>query len=148
MQKHNADPLAAAGALVVAHEATPSQAQSAGSLTVGEESGGGVGAQGRVDGTDGRPGGAGASGANDGATRGNAEAGGGQSQSQAQGGHTNPGNFQQVEGVAYAFDLHQYKTVAAGDLQYKPVSLASLAAHKDLCLAVASSTLQVDHLNS
>ncbi|KAM3872867.1 zinc finger protein 384b [Diretmus argenteus] len=87
------------------------------------------GAQSRVEGTDngsGRPGGAG---------------GGGQ-QGQSQ------GNYPQTETVSCPFDLHQYKTVSASDLQYKPVSVSDITSHKDLCLTVATSTIQVEHLNS
>ncbi|KAJ8392924.1 hypothetical protein AAFF_G00071280 [Aldrovandia affinis] len=57
-------------------------------------------------------------------------------------------HYQQAEGVPCSFDLHQYKTVSAGDIQYKPVSVADLAAHKDLCLTVSTSAIQVEHLNS
>ncbi|KAG5856247.1 hypothetical protein ANANG_G00006020 [Anguilla anguilla] len=67
---------------------------------------------------------------------------------QNQGGHGNPGSYPQAEGVPCTFDLHQYKTVSAGDIQYKPVSVADLAAHKDLCLTVSTSAIQVEHLNS
>ncbi|XP_030640403.1 zinc finger protein 384b isoform X2 [Chanos chanos] len=64
---------------------------------------------------------------------------------QAQGHH----GYGPADGVPCAFDLHQYKTVAAGDIQYKPVAVGDLsAAHKDLCLTVANSALQVEHLNS
>ncbi|XP_062321707.1 zinc finger protein 384b isoform X3 [Osmerus eperlanus] len=83
------------------------------------------GAQGLGEGTDGggsRPG------------------GGGQGQNQ--------GSYTQAETVGCPFDLHQYKTVAAGDIQYKTVSVADLVSHKDLCLTVATSTIQVEHLNS
>ncbi|KAM4601374.1 uncharacterized protein ACJ7VT_021130 isoform 1-T1 [Polymixia lowei] len=86
------------------------------------------GSQSRGEGTDGgsaRPGGAG---------------GGQQGQNQ--------GNYPQTESVSCPFDLHQYKTVSASDIQYKPVSVADLTAHKDLCLTVATSTIQVEHLNS
>uniref|UniRef100_A0AAY4CT95 Zinc finger protein 384 n=1 Tax=Denticeps clupeoides TaxID=299321 RepID=A0AAY4CT95_9TELE len=51
-------------------------------------------------------------------------------------------------GVPCPFDLHQYKTVSAGEIQYKPVSVADLSAHKDLCLTVSTSAIQVEHMNS
>ncbi|XP_071765802.1 zinc finger protein 384b isoform X3 [Centroberyx gerrardi] len=87
------------------------------------------GAQSRVDSADGgsgRPGGAGN--------------GGQQGQSQ--------GSYPQTESISCPFDLHQYKTVSASDIQYKPVSVADITTHKDLCLTVATSTIQVEHLNS
>lgn len=59
-----------------------------------------------------------------------------------------PGSYQQTEGVSCPFDLHQYKTVSAGEIQYKPVSVAELVAHKDLCLTVSTSAIQVEHMNS
>lgn len=136
MRKHNPDPLTAAAVLVAQH------AQSAASQNQGQNPGSsaGGGAQSRGDRSDSRQGGGGGGG------RGGA--GGGQNQGQSQGGHGNQGSYSQVEGVPCPFDLHQYKTVAAGDIQYKPVSVASLTAHKDLCLTVATSTIQVEHLNS
>ncbi|XP_061092210.1 zinc finger protein 384b isoform X3 [Conger conger] len=73
-------------------------------------------------------------------------AGAGGASGGGQGGHGNPGSY--PEGVPCTFDLHQYKTVSAGDIQYKPVSVADLAAHKDLCLTVSTSAIQVEHLNS
>lgn len=51
--------------------------------------------------------------------------------------------------VQCPFDLHQYKTVSASEIQYKPVSVADLpVAHKDLCLTVSTSAIQVEHMNS
>ncbi|XP_034409687.1 zinc finger protein 384b isoform X2 [Cyclopterus lumpus] len=85
--------------------------------------------QSRLDGADGgsgRPGGAGS--------------GGQQGQSQV--------NYPQTESISCPFDLHQYKTVSASDIQYKPVSVADITSHKDLCLTVSASTIQVEHLNS
>ncbi|XP_018587568.1 zinc finger protein 384-like isoform X6 [Scleropages formosus] len=70
--------------------------------------------------------------------------GGGASSGQSQ----NPSSYPQTEGVPCPFDLHQYKTVSAGDIQYKPVSVTDLTAHKDLCLTVSTSAIQVEHLNS
>ncbi|KAM6936409.1 zinc finger protein 384b isoform 1-T1 [Lycodopsis pacificus] len=89
--------------------------------------------QSRLDGADGgssRPGDAGSGGA-----------GGGQ-QGQSQ------GNYPQTETISCPFDLHQYKTVSASDIQYKPISVADITSHKDLCLTVSASTIQVEHLNS
>ncbi|KAI9999714.1 hypothetical protein NQD34_011557 [Periophthalmus magnuspinnatus] len=71
-------------------------------------------------------------------------AGGGGAQ---QGGQA-PSSYQQTESVPCPFDIHQYKTVAASDIQYKPVNVSEITAHKDLCLTVSTSTIQVDHLNS
>ncbi|KAL4658693.1 zinc finger protein 384-like [Arapaima gigas] len=59
-----------------------------------------------------------------------------------------PGTYSQAHGVPCHFDLNQYKTVAAGEIQYKPVTVADLAVHKDLCLTVSTSTIEVEHLNS
>ncbi|KAM4567484.1 zinc finger protein 384b isoform 4-T4 [Fundulus diaphanus] len=70
-----------------------------------------------------------------------AAAGGGQ-QGQSQ------NSYPQTDTMPCPFDLHQYKTVSAGDIQYKPVSVADLISHKDLCLTVSASTIQVEHLNS
>ncbi|XP_030250684.1 zinc finger protein 384b isoform X2 [Sparus aurata] len=64
-------------------------------------------------------------------------AGGGQ-QGQSQGGYPQ----------SCPFDMHQYKTVSASDIQYKPVTVADLTSNKDLCLTVSASTIQVEHLNS
>lgn len=57
-------------------------------------------------------------------------------------------NYPQTETIACPFDLHQYKTVSANDIQYKPVTVADIASNKDLCLTVSASTIQVEHLNS
>ncbi|TNN81646.1 Zinc finger protein 384 [Liparis tanakae] len=89
--------------------------------------------QSRLDGADGgssRAGGVGSGGAG----------GGQQGQSQV--------NYPQTESISCPFDLHQYKTVSASDIQYKPVSVADITSHKDLCLTVSASTIQVEHLNS
>ncbi|XP_042561338.1 zinc finger protein 384a isoform X5 [Clupea harengus] len=59
-----------------------------------------------------------------------------------------PSSYASGEGVPCPFDLHQYKTVSAGEIQYKPVSVADLSAHKDLCLTVSTSAIQVEHMNS
>uniref|UniRef100_W5MMS7 Zinc finger protein 384 n=1 Tax=Lepisosteus oculatus TaxID=7918 RepID=W5MMS7_LEPOC len=80
---------------------------------------------------------------------GGAAGGGGQTQNQGPNAstpyHPGPG---QSDGVPCPFDLHQYKTVAAGEIQYKPVSVGDLPTHKDLCLTVSTSAIQVEHLNS
>ncbi|XP_039661029.1 zinc finger protein 384b isoform X2 [Perca fluviatilis] len=89
--------------------------------------------QSRVDSADGgssQPGGAGSGGAG----------GGQQGPSQS--------NYPQTETISCPFDMHQYKTVSASDIQYKPVSIADLTSHKNLCLTVSASTIQVEHLNS
>ncbi|XP_024920712.1 zinc finger protein 384a isoform X5 [Cynoglossus semilaevis] len=65
-----------------------------------------------------------------------------------------PGSYQPPQQPSEAvvpcpFDLHQYKTVATGEIQYKPVSVADLpVVHKDLCLTVSTSAIQVEHMNS
>ncbi|XP_077432248.1 zinc finger protein 384b isoform X3 [Vanacampus margaritifer] len=58
------------------------------------------------------------------------------------------GGYGQPDAMSCPFDLHQYKTVSAGDIQYKPVSVSDISSHKDLCLTVSSSSIQVEHLNS
>uniref|UniRef100_A0A8C6UYU6 Si:ch211-154o6.2 n=1 Tax=Neogobius melanostomus TaxID=47308 RepID=A0A8C6UYU6_9GOBI len=57
-------------------------------------------------------------------------------------------NYQPSGGVPCTFDIHQYKTVAANDIQYKPVNMSDMSSHKDLCLTVSASAIQVEHLNS
>ncbi|XP_077446047.1 zinc finger protein 384a isoform X2 [Stigmatopora argus] len=59
-----------------------------------------------------------------------------------------PGGYQRPgEGLLPCpFDLHQYKTVAGGQIQYK--AGAAAADHKDLCLTVSTSAIQVEHMNS
>ncbi|KAI1885767.1 hypothetical protein AGOR_G00207190 [Albula goreensis] len=129
MRKHNPDPLTAA-TVVASQQSQQQQSQAQG--------GGGAG-QGRGERGEGGRGGTGGGG-------GGGSAGGGAGN---QGNHNNPpGSYPQSEGVPCSFDLHQYKTVSAGDIQYKPVSVADLAAHKDLCLTVSTSAIQVEHLNS
>lgn len=65
-----------------------------------------------------------------------------------------PGSYQPPQQsneavVQCPFDLHQYKTVAASEIQYKPVTVADLpVTHKDLCLTVSTSAIQVEHMNS
>ncbi|XP_054636750.1 zinc finger protein 384b isoform X3 [Dunckerocampus dactyliophorus] len=58
------------------------------------------------------------------------------------------GSYPQPEPLPCPFDLHQYKTVSASDIQYKPVTVSDLSSHKDLCLTVSSSSIQVEHLSS
>lgn len=67
---------------------------------------------------------------------------------QQQQGQQAQSNYQPPEGVPCSFDMHQYKTVAASDIQYKPVNMSGMSSHKDLCLTVSASTIQVEHLNS
>ncbi|XP_026012167.1 zinc finger protein 362-like isoform X4 [Astatotilapia calliptera] len=65
-----------------------------------------------------------------------------------------PGSYQPQQQptesvVPCPFDLHQYKTVSASEIQYKPVTVADLpVTHKDLCLTVSTSAIQVEHMNS
>lgn len=65
-----------------------------------------------------------------------------------------PGSYQSHQQpteavVSCPFDLHQYKTVSASEIQYKPVTVADLpVTHKDLCLTVSTSAIQVEHMNS
>lgn len=130
MRKHNPDPLTVAATVA---------AQQAQGLTPG---GGGVRGRGRGRGR----GGAG-------------RAGPLQSQANPNSAGQNPnpgppGSYQPPQQPTEAvvpcpFDLHQYKTVAASEIQYKPVTVADLpVAHKDLCLTVSTSAIQVEHMNS
>ncbi|XP_031644032.1 zinc finger protein 384-like isoform X3 [Oncorhynchus kisutch] len=123
MQKHNSNPLTAAAVAAAQHSQQNQQNQSH------TQNQGGSHGQGRGEGTD------------SGAVR-----AGGQGGDHGQG--QNQGSYSQAETASCPFDLHQYKTVAAGDIQFKSVSVADLATHKDLCLTVATSTIQVEHLNS
>lgn len=65
-----------------------------------------------------------------------------------------PGSYQPSQQpseavVSCPFDLHQYKTVSASEIQYKPVTVGDLpVTHKDLCLTVSTSAIQVEHMNS
>ncbi|XP_029359879.1 zinc finger protein 384b isoform X4 [Echeneis naucrates] len=123
MEKHNPDQLSAPA--VVAAQPTqqnPNQSQAQGQ----------AGAQSRVESGDGGSGRGGAAGSGRAGT-------GQQGQSQS--------NYPQTENIPCPFDLHQYKTVSASDIQYKPVSVADITSHKDLCLTVSASTIQVEHLN-
>lgn len=122
MRKHNPDPLTVAAA-VAAQQAQQGQ-------NPAQPSGGGSG-RGR-----GRGRGAGA-----------ASAGAGTA-AQAQNHSNPPTSYSVTEGIPCPFDLHQYKTVSAGEIQYKPVTVADLTAHKDLCLTVSTSAIQVEHMNS
>ncbi|XP_038580768.1 zinc finger protein 384a isoform X5 [Micropterus salmoides] len=131
MRKHNPDPLTVAATVA---------AQQAQGLTPG-----GGGGRGRGRGR-GRGGGSRA----------------GQLQSQTNPNNANqnpnnpgpPGSYQShqqpTEAVVQCpFDMHQYKTVSASEIQYKPVTVADLpVAHKDLCLTVSTSAIQVEHMNS
>ncbi|XP_066539529.1 zinc finger protein 384b isoform X2 [Hoplias malabaricus] len=62
--------------------------------------------------------------------------------------HERNDTYPQQEGVPCVFDLHQYKPVPPPDVQYKTVSVADLSPHKDLCITVEASAIQVEHLNS
>ncbi|CAK6971643.1 zinc finger protein 384a isoform X4 [Scomber scombrus] len=127
MRKHNPDPLTVAATVAAQH-------------AQGLTGGGGGRGRGRGRGRGGRA---------------------GQLQNQAHPNNPNqnqnpgpPGSYQQPQQPTEAvvqcpFDLHQYKTVAASEIQYKPVSVADLpVAHKDLCLTVSTSAIQVEHMNS
>lgn len=57
-------------------------------------------------------------------------------------------NYPQTETISCPFDLHQYKTVSASDIHYKPVAVENITSSKDLYLTVSTSTIQVEHLNS
>lgn len=122
MRKHNPDPLTVAAA-VAAQQAQQGQ-------NPGQPSGGGSG-RGR-----GRGRGGGATGPVTAA------------QAQNQPNPNPPTSYSVTEGIPCPFDLHQYKTVSAGEIQYKAASVADLAAHKDLCLTVSTSAIQVEHMNS
>uniref|UniRef100_A0A8C1B5D1 Zinc finger protein 384 a n=1 Tax=Cyprinus carpio carpio TaxID=630221 RepID=A0A8C1B5D1_CYPCA len=119
MRKHNPDPLTVAAA-VAAQQAQQGQ-------NPAQSSGAGSG-RGR-----GRGRGAGA---------------GTAAQAQNQPNPTLPTSYSVTEGIPCPFDLHQYKTVSAGEIQYKPVTVADLTGHKDLCLTVSTSAIQVEHMNS
>uniref|UniRef100_A0A8C2E8W1 Si:ch211-154o6.2 n=1 Tax=Cyprinus carpio TaxID=7962 RepID=A0A8C2E8W1_CYPCA len=56
--------------------------------------------------------------------------------------------FVQPVGVPCIFDLNQYKPVPSADVQYKTVSVSDISPHKDLCITVEASAIQVEHLNS
>ncbi|MCJ8728991.1 hypothetical protein PDJAM_G00009470 [Pangasius djambal] len=56
--------------------------------------------------------------------------------------------YPQPEGVPCVFDLQQYKQVTAPDVSYKTVSVSDLSSHKDLCITVEASAIQVEHLSS
>ncbi|XP_036071979.1 zinc finger protein 384b isoform X2 [Oryzias melastigma] len=121
MEKHNPDQLTAPVA-VAQQSAHQNQSQTHGQ----------TGTQSQVESADGgsrQPGGA----------VGRAAGEGQQAQSQS--------GYPQTE-ITCPFDLNQYKTVSASDIQYKPVSVADITSHKDLCLTVSASTIQVEHLNS
>ncbi|XP_051991686.1 zinc finger protein 384a isoform X1 [Xyrauchen texanus] len=124
MRKHNPDPLAVAAA-VAAQQAQQGQ-------NPAQPLGGGTGrGRGRGRGAGAAPTGAGTV-----------------SQAQNQPNPSTPTSYPVTVGMSCPFDLHQYKTVSAGEIQYKPVSVADLVAHKDLCLTVSTSAIQVEHMNS
>ncbi|XP_050987795.1 zinc finger protein 384b isoform X2 [Labeo rohita] len=68
----------------------------------------------------------------------------GDTQSQAERSHA----FIQPVGVPCIFDLNQYKPVPSAEVQYKTVSVSDISPHKDLCITVEASAIQVEHLNS
>ncbi|XP_016086484.1 zinc finger protein 384-like [Sinocyclocheilus grahami] len=119
MRKHNPDPLTVAAA-VAAQQAQQGQ-NPAQPLGVGSGRGRG---------------------------RGRGAGAGTAAQAQNQPNPTSPTSYSVTEGIPCPFDLHQYKTVSAGEIQYKPVTVADLTAHKDLCLTVSTSAIQVEHMNS
>lgn len=122
MEKHNPEQLTAP-AVMAAESAQQNRNQSQGQ----------AGAQSQVESADGgssRSGNAGGGGVGRGQQ--------GQSQS----------NYPQSESMPCPFELHQYKTVSASDIQYKPVTVADITSNKDLCLTVSASAVQVEHLNS
>ncbi|KAM9309399.1 zinc finger protein 384b isoform 3-T3 [Pholidichthys leucotaenia] len=122
MEKHNPDQLTAPP-VVAAQSAQQNQSQAQGQ----------AGTPSRVESADGgsrRPGG----------DRSRAAGGAQQGQSQS--------NYPQTENIACPYDMHQYKTVSASDIQYKTPSIADITSHKDLCLPAPASTIQVEHLNS
>ncbi|XDV40126.1 hypothetical protein PO909_009264 [Leuciscus waleckii] len=53
-----------------------------------------------------------------------------------------------VFGQPCIFDLNQYKSLTSSDVQYKTVSVSDISPHKDLCITVEASAIQVEHLNS
>ncbi|XP_056088560.1 zinc finger protein 384b isoform X2 [Rhinichthys klamathensis goyatoka] len=53
-----------------------------------------------------------------------------------------------VFGQPCIFDLNQYKPLTSADVQYKTVSVSDISPHKDLCITVEASAIQVEHLNS
>lgn len=122
MEKHNPEQLPAS-AVMAAEQPQQNRSQSQGQ----------AGSQSQVASADGgsrRSGGAGSGGVGRGQQ--------GQSQS----------GYPQSENMPCPFELHQYKTVSASDIQYKPVNVADISSNKDLCLTVSASAVQVEHLNS
>lgn len=51
-------------------------------------------------------------------------------------------------GLPCVFDINQFKSVTSTDAQYKTVSVSDISPHKDLCITVEASAIQVEHLNS
>ncbi|XP_052002782.1 zinc finger protein 384-like isoform X1 [Xyrauchen texanus] len=56
--------------------------------------------------------------------------------------------FTQQAVVPCVFDLNQYKPITSADVQYKTVNVSDISPHKDLCITVEASAIQVEHLNS
>ncbi|XP_067304940.1 zinc finger protein 384b isoform X2 [Pseudorasbora parva] len=74
--------------------------------------------------------------------------GGGGSEGNAQSRAERTDVFGQPAGVPCVFDLNQYKPITSADVQYKTVSVSDISPHKDLCITVEASAIQVEHLNS
>ncbi|XP_073728163.1 zinc finger protein 384b isoform X3 [Misgurnus anguillicaudatus] len=57
-------------------------------------------------------------------------------------------SFTSSTGLPCVFDINQFKSVTSTDAQYKTVSVSDISPHKDLCITVEASAIQVEHLNS
>ncbi|XP_057196856.1 zinc finger protein 384b isoform X2 [Triplophysa rosa] len=75
-------------------------------------------------------------------------AGGGDSDEDKQSQAERSDSFSLTTGVPCVFDLNPYKLVTSSDVQYKTVSVSDILPHKDLCITVEASAIQVEHLNS
>lgn len=75
-------------------------------------------------------------------------AGGEDSDEDAQSRAERSNSFSPTIGVPCVFDLNPYKPVTSADVQYKTVSMSDISPHKDLCITVEASAIQVEHLNS
>ncbi|XP_056618132.1 zinc finger protein 384b isoform X3 [Triplophysa dalaica] len=74
--------------------------------------------------------------------------GGGDSDEDKQSQAERSDSFGLTTGVPFVFDLNPYKLVTSSDVQYKTVSVSDISPHKDLCITVEASAIQVEHLNS
>lgn len=74
--------------------------------------------------------------------------GGGDSDVEKQSQAERSDSFGLTTGVPFVFDLNPYKLVTSSDVQYKTVSVSDISPHKDLCITVEASAIQVEHLNS